>query len=637
MIEQPSSSTSKISPELSSEISFFAEKNNRKKINSSKGKIKISKKEISKNSSNPEKDFEKLNSEIKQVTENGKDLSYGSNSGRSKLVEQYNEQFLDSKYWGNNDNSKSSNKDDTEKKEIYKKKIEEFKLGRAKFEQKNNTKNENVPKRRIRIKIPKPSLLVRTKKINEKKQLEKEKLLQSIQNKINNVGRDSQASNESNDKNKDDNKKLLKINNNNKNDSDSDKESVIEVDDEFGEAEEIDKNNLNNNNKINKLTSINITNSNINFNNNRHLRCLTEHENNNTSNNISNENDEYFSLANNLNNNNNTNPYSYRLLTQMNNHTTHINLNSGKDSFISTNYSSNKIKKDDEHFSLSIEDDMKESEKQKLSRNYIKNNEIFKTMGLNNLNSYASNFSLNSINSLPYSTTARNNNSFVMTTMPQTNLNMLYYAKIQQPYDNYNSNPNTSYNKNLYKATTNNIINPAPASKHATTQKGQKINLNLEGIAKGTDKTTTVMIRNIPIKYTDELLLDSLDEFKGKFNCLYMPFDFNQNGNRGYAFINFVNPLHILYFYEKFNNKKWDFFDSPKICELNVANFQGTAEIQKHAKNYKGPKTPSFILGLEPNQNVIIPLKYLPIIKKRFPKMMYTEIKNKKAFLVKSF
>ena len=150
------------------------------------------------------------------------------------------------------------------------------------------------------------------------------------------------------------------------------------------------------------------------------------------------------------------------------------------------------------------------------------------------------------------------------------------------------------------------------------------------------------MIRNIPIKYTDNILINALEEFKGKYDCLYMPYDYEKKGNKGYAFINFVNPLHILYFHEKFCGKKWPLFESSKICELNSANFQGIYEIQKHSKNYKGFKKPLFYS--EPNknnvsgkENIIIPSKYLNKLKNRFPKMKYKENKAKKLITVESF
>ena len=57
------------------------------------------------------------------------------------------------------------------------------------------------------------------------------------------------------------------------------------------------------------------------------------------------------------------------------------------------------------------------------------------------------------------------------------------------------------------------------------------------------------MIRNIPIKYTDKMLIKELEGFDGKFDCLYMPYDFEKGGNKGYAVINFIHPLHILLFH----------------------------------------------------------------------------------------
>lgn len=203
--------------------------------------------------------------------------------------------------------------------------------------------------------------------------------------------------------------------------------------------------------------------------------------------------------------------------------------------------------------------------------------------------------------------------------------------KINNNIEKHDNNNNYQYNNNINKGEKNNT----------GTGKGEKEVLNLDNIISGKDTRTTVMIRNIPIKYSDDQLKEALEEFKGKYNCLYMPFDFEKNGNKGYAFINFVNPLHILYFYEKFNGRKWMYYESSKICELNVAHFQGINEIKKHAKNYKGMKKPTFYIGdnyqKEINNNMIIPSKYLAKLKQRFPRMNYTENKSKKIIIVKSF
>ena len=191
-------------------------------------------------------------------------------------------------------------------------------------------------------------------------------------------------------------------------------------------------------------------------------------------------------------------------------------------------------------------------------------------------------------------------------------------------------NNNYIYQNNKMKNGFNKNMNNVNNNKG---QKGEKQFLNLDNIASGKDIRTTIMIRNIPIKYTDEILNETFKDFHGKYDCLYMPYDYEKNGNKGYAFINFVNPLHILLFHERFNGKKWVHFESPKICELNMAHFQGVNEIQKHAKNFKGLKKVSYN---NINENIIIPIKYFSKIKSRFPKMKY-ENKNKKEFLVKSF
>ena len=170
--------------------------------------------------------------------------------------------------------------------------------------------------------------------------------------------------------------------------------------------------------------------------------------------------------------------------------------------------------------------------------------------------------------------------------------------------------------------------------------KSKNIPINLDNIALGKETRTTVMIKNIPIKYDTKVLLKELEHFDGKFNCLYMPYDYSKNGNKGYAFLNFVNPLHILLFYEWFHGKSWLFFESKKICDLYYANYQGIEEIKNHAKNYKGSKKPLFFIDTDEeniNNIIEIPIKYLNLFLKANPKMKFQEIKLKNTFIVKSF
>ena len=170
--------------------------------------------------------------------------------------------------------------------------------------------------------------------------------------------------------------------------------------------------------------------------------------------------------------------------------------------------------------------------------------------------------------------------------------------------------------------------------------KSKNIPINLDNIALGKETRTTVMIKNIPIKYDTKVLLKELEPFDGKFNCLYMPYDYTKNGNKGYAFLNFVNPYHILLFYEWFHGKSWLYFESKKICDLYYANYQGIEEIKNHAKNYKGSKKPLFFIDTDEeniNNIIEIPIKYLNLFLKANPKMKFQEIKLKNTFIIKSF
>lgn len=80
------------------------------------------------------------------------------------------------------------------------------------------------------------------------------------------------------------------------------------------------------------------------------------------------------------------------------------------------------------------------------------------------------------------------------------------------------------------------------------------------------------MIRNIPNKYSKELLLEEIDlEFAGKYDFFYLPMDFQNNCNLGYAFVNFESLFEIKAFFEAFNLRRWTRFNSDKVCEIKYA------------------------------------------------------------------
>jgi len=91
---------------------------------------------------------------------------------------------------------------------------------------------------------------------------------------------------------------------------------------------------------------------------------------------------------------------------------------------------------------------------------------------------------------------------------------------------------------------------------------------------------TTVMLRNIPNRYTRDMLLERLNQtYAGQFDFVYLPIDFNSKCNVGYAFINFRSPAACQRFYQEFHSAKTKSvlpgFSSSKVCEVSYARVQG--------------------------------------------------------------
>lgn len=114
--------------------------------------------------------------------------------------------------------------------------------------------------------------------------------------------------------------------------------------------------------------------------------------------------------------------------------------------------------------------------------------------------------------------------------------------------------------------------------------------LNLNKIASGEDKRTTLMIKNIPNKYTQKMLLALLEErFAGvypfPFDFFYLPIDFKNKCNVGYAFINMTTPHAIPALVEDFHGKRWPKFNSEKVCAISYGRIQGKLSLIQHFQN----------------------------------------------------
>ncbi|XP_061956371.1 protein MEI2-like 1 isoform X1 [Populus nigra] len=110
--------------------------------------------------------------------------------------------------------------------------------------------------------------------------------------------------------------------------------------------------------------------------------------------------------------------------------------------------------------------------------------------------------------------------------------------------------------------------------------------LDIDCILRGEDSRTTLMIKNIPNKYTSKMLLAAIDDHcRGTYDFIYLPIDFKNKCNVGYAFINMIDPQQIIPFHKAFNGKKWEKFNSEKVASLAYARIQGKAALIAHFQN----------------------------------------------------
>jgi hypothetical protein len=649
-----------------SENSYFGDEIEKMEYDQNKNQI-----DISKTSSNPERMFDTVNKRIKYVIENGKDLSYSNSNSKISDQFQNKEQFLYSRYWCVN--KKSNNDTDSSSP------INENKKNNQKINLKENFKH-NILKEEEKILYYNPENDDNeNNKFNDDFDEEdmEEKTLEKKENGINEIN-------------------SIKINNNNLNNKDSltDKSNLDILSKNNSTINSNDKINISN--TPNKLSQNN-QNSNQSFipyiyNTNQVQSFISSYNNypsnlskgsfistNNSSNNKYKKNDEICNseieeeeMKNNINNNythgNKFGPhlmdYNHLQNNNLNLEQTNLtNLNNINSFNMNSNFMYNRIPKMNLNMVYYIP-----IQQQTIPNN---NNFINNTKIIPNINNIITNNDNNS-NNINLKSKNKESNNIINNNIKNGNNNngnkikekeksvskekktknksTINNNNSNQKFENNNININNfrnNYNNNyknnnsIYKNNDSHNSNINSNNNNNNCSKGEKNLLILDDIISGKDTRTTVMIRNIPIKYTDTILINALEEFKGKYDCLYMPYDYEKKGNKGYAFINFVNPLHILYFHEKFCGKKWPLFESSKICELNSANFQGINEIQKHSKNYKGYKKPLFYS--EPNksnvtnkENIIVPLKYLNKLKNRFPKMKFKENKAKKIAIIES-
>ncbi|KAJ0696568.1 putative RNA recognition motif domain, mei2-like RNA recognition, RNA-binding domain superfamily [Helianthus annuus] len=108
-------------------------------------------------------------------------------------------------------------------------------------------------------------------------------------------------------------------------------------------------------------------------------------------------------------------------------------------------------------------------------------------------------------------------------------------------------------------------------------------------------QTTSLMIKNVPNRYTRKLLVQTLDNHcklenrklggnKYAYDFVYLPIDFKRRRNAGFAFVNFTNPEAAFRFRDAFHGRHWNLFESSKVAEITRARIQGKAALINNCK-----------------------------------------------------
>merc|ERR1712137_1060737 len=101
------------------------------------------------------------------------------------------------------------------------------------------------------------------------------------------------------------------------------------------------------------------------------------------------------------------------------------------------------------------------------------------------------------------------------------------------------------------------------------------------------DFWTCRRIRNLPLDYTRQDLLDLLDSNELRYNFVYLPIDFVTRANFGYAFVNFLSTEESVRAFNVLNGYSDWRVPSQKVIEIDWAHpdQQTFDNIKEHWKN----------------------------------------------------
>eukprot|EP00929_Paragymnodinium_shiwhaense_P019911 TRINITY_DN13427_c0_g1_i1.p1 TRINITY_DN13427_c0_g1~~TRINITY_DN13427_c0_g1_i1.p1 ORF type:complete len:399 (+),score=108.12 TRINITY_DN13427_c0_g1_i1:177-1373(+) len=101
------------------------------------------------------------------------------------------------------------------------------------------------------------------------------------------------------------------------------------------------------------------------------------------------------------------------------------------------------------------------------------------------------------------------------------------------------------------------------------------------------ENVTTVMLCNLSAEYTQASLLEEIDTtgFADCYDFFYLPIDPVKKTNRGYAFINFVDPPQAWKFAKMYEGRQMNIFNVGKLATVMPAAVQGYLANHAHYAN----------------------------------------------------
>lgn len=102
-----------------------------------------------------------------------------------------------------------------------------------------------------------------------------------------------------------------------------------------------------------------------------------------------------------------------------------------------------------------------------------------------------------------------------------------------------------------------------------------------------TTVVTTLMIRHIPCRFTQEEVMSHLDAlgYAQKYDFFYLPQDIRSRSNLGYAFVNFIDAATAKSCQDAISGNTFGGCRSRKVCIVVPAHIQGLENLMSHFRS----------------------------------------------------